>query len=554
MTHPGLGLIPQPSTVEPRAGHVELPGDAVVWSDPELLAAARWWRRIGEDGFGATWDLRTGSPGRGGTVFALDSAQPAGGYTLDAGPERVEVRAADAAGAHAAAQTLRQLLGPAAFRRAGSGPVRVPAVRITDAPRCGWRGLLLDVARHFMPKDGVLRMIDLAAAHKLNAVQLHLTDDQGWRVEIRSRPLLTEVGGWRSGSGVGTWRAGRVDDTPHGGFYTQDDLREIVAYAAARGVTVVPEINVPGHSQAAIAAYPELGMPGASRAVLRTWGISDGVLRPTEATVAFFAGILDEVLEIFDSPVICLGGDEVPTTPWHGDPELEAHAADLGFDGVDRLHGWFVARLAEHLAERGRRAGIWDEAIDPLLPADAVVYSWRGVTQGAQALTGGWGVVLAPEQFLYLDHRAGEGPDEPVPVGFVRTVDDVYGFDPVPPPVREALDAGATGTLLGAQAQVWAEHLDSGRRVDFAAFPRLAAFAEVVWTAADRRDLADFRRRLVEHHLPRLDAAGVEYRPLAGPLPWQQRPGVAGWPRDLEAEWAATGWAGSGGWHPEDGT
>jgi hexosaminidase len=313
-------------------------------------------------------------------------------------------------------------------------------------------------------------------------------------------------------------------------------------------VTVVPEIDVPGHSQAAIAAYPELGAPAAATEVRTTWGISDGVVRPTATTLAFFTEVLDEVLEVFDSPVVHLGGDEVPLAGWRADEELVRQAAGLGLGDVGELHSWFVGQLAKHLTAHGRRAGVWDEAVGPHLPSDVVVSSWRGVAQGAQALAAGHDVVLAPEQFVYLDHRAGDGPDEPIPVGFVRTLDDVYGFDPEPPPVRE-VDAG--GTVLGAQAALWTEHLDSGRRVDFAAFPRLAAFAEAVWTDADRRDLADFRRRLVEHHLPRLDAAGVEYRPLDGPHPWQRRPGVPGWPRDLAVEWAATGWAGSGGWHEE---
>ncbi|WP_219416812.1 beta-N-acetylhexosaminidase [Pseudonocardia nigra] len=545
--HPAHGLVPRPRAVQPRAGHVDLPDGAVVVAHPDLRAAARWWRRTCEDAFGVAWDER-GPDTSGAVAFALDADLPAGGYALDVGDGRVDVRAPDAAGAHAAAQTLRQLLGPAAFRRAGTGPVRVPCVTISDAPRCGWRGVLLDVARHFLPKDGVLRMVDLAAAHKLNVLQLHLTDDQGWRVEIRSRPRLTEVGAWRTGSQRGALRDTPADATPHGGYYTQDDLREIVAYAAARGVTVVPEIDLPGHSQAAIAAYPELGMPGTAGAVGTAWGITDGVVRPTGATVEFFTDVLDEVLEVFDAPVIHLGGDEVPTTAWRDDGELVAHAAELGLSSVDGLHSWFVARLAAHLSARGRRAAVWDEALGPDLPAAAVVMSWRGVAQGAQAIAGGWDVVMAPEQFVYLDHRAADGPDEPVPVGFVRTVDDVYGFDVSPPPVRTALDASAPGRLLGAQAALWTEHLDSGRRVDYAAFPRLAAFAEAVWSDEAQRDLADFRRRLTTHHLPRLDAAGVEYRPETGPQPWQRRPGVPGRPRDLAEEWAEGGWAGMGGW------
>lgn len=526
--HPADGLVPLPSSVELRPGHVEPPVGAAVAADPALRAAALRWRRLAEDAYGAAWDLR--GPDRAGaaeSVFRLDPALPAGGYLLDVDGS-VVVDAADAAGAHAAVATLAQLLGPAAQRRAGTGPVRVPRVRITDAPRCAWRGVLLDVARHFLPKDGVLRVVDQAAAHKLNTIQLHLTDDQGWRMEVPGRPRLTEVGGWRRASMVGTWRTGRLDDTPHGGFYTQDDLREIVAYALARGITVVPEIDVPGHSQAAIAAYPELGMPDGPTEVAVTWGIIDAVLDPAPATVEFYREVLDAVVDVFPSEVVHLGGDEVPLGPWEADPATARRAADLGLSGVGDLHGWFVGQLAEHVVARGRRPAVWDEALSPALPAASIVTAWRSAERGSAAVAAGHDVVLAPEQHLYLDHRASDGPDEPVPVGFVRTVEDVYAYEPVVP--------GGPGRVLGTQAQLWSEHLDSARRIDFAAFPRLAAFAEVAWTAPARRSYADFARRLTEHHLPRLAAAGVEYRPPAGPLPWQRRPGVPGYARDLATE------------------
>ncbi|MGI5130142.1 beta-N-acetylhexosaminidase [Pseudonocardia sp. CA-107938] len=524
--HPAAGLLPLPSSVELRSGYVEPPGDAAVATEPALRAAALRWRRLAEDAFGAAWDLR--GPGPAATQFRVDPALPAGGYVLDV-DEDVQVIAADLAGAHAAVATLAQLFGPAAFRRSGSGQVRVPRVRITDAPRCGWRGVLLDVARHFLPKDGVLRMVDLAAAHKLNTLQLHLTDDQGWRMEVRSRPKLTEVGAWRHASMVGAWREGTRDTTPHGGFYTQADLREIVAYATARGVTVVPEIDVPGHSQAAIAAYPELGVPGRPAVeVSTTWGIIDAVLDPSPAVVDAYREILDEVFDVFDAAVVHLGGDEVPLGPWERSPEIVRRAAEFGLTGVADLHGWFVGELARHVVAAGRRPAVWDEALSPALPEGTIVTAWRSGARGSAALAAGYDTVLAPEQHVYLDHRAGDGPDEPVPVGFVRTVDDVYAYEPSAP--------GGPGRVLGAQAAIWTEHLDSGRRIDFAAFPRLAAFAEVVWTAAERRDPADFRRRLTDHHLPRLDATGVEYRPLAGPLPWQRRPGVPGHVRDLAAE------------------
>ncbi|WP_435736761.1 beta-N-acetylhexosaminidase [Cellulosimicrobium sp. PMB13] len=551
------GVVPRPVSTAPAPGRTVLASGSVVVHDPSLRPAARWWRRVTQDAFDLDLVPRpdgAGTPDPDGTTavvrFAVDDDLPPSGYRLTVDDAGVRVDAADLDGAHAAAQTLRQLAGPDAFRRAVVHPevLELPHVTITDHPRFAWRGVLLDVARHFLPKAAVLRFVDLAAMHKLNVVQLHLTDDQGWRLEIGRYPRLTEVGGWRRESGVGTWRAGVFDGRPHGGSYTQDDLREIVAYARERGVTVVPEIDVPGHVEAAVAAYPELGTRKQPHEVRTTWGVSTEVLDPSEESLAFFRHVLDEVLDVFDAPFVALGGDEVPTTLWRENPAIVARAAALGLDDVADLHGWFLARLAEHVASRGRRAVVWDEAFGPALPRDVVVTSWRGWAVGADALAAGHDVVMAPEQVVYLDHREGDGPDEPIPVGFLRTLEDVYAFEPLP----AGLPAGP-GTLLGGQAQVWSEHLDSVRRVDYAAFPRLAAFAEVLWSpAVDRTVGSDasraFRRRLETHHLPRLDAYGVEYRPLDGPRPWQTRPGVHGWPRDLEAELAAGGLRGVGGW------
>lgn len=575
-----LGLVPAPvGFAVDTDRHVLLGDGARVHADPVLRPAARWWRRVTEDAFGL--DLATAPHGGGGerpradVSFVVGHGLPTGGYRLTVDDAGVRVQAADLAGAHAAAQTLRQLAGPWAFRRvpqprtadatgvAQAAPtpptpdtrVALPHVSITDHPRFAWRGVLLDVARHFLPKGDVLRFVDLAAAHKLNVVQLHLTDDQGWRMEVRRYPRLTEVGGWRRESNVGTWRAGVLDGQPHGGFYTQDDLREIVSYARERGVTVVPEIDVPGHVEAAVAAYPELGTRKLPHEVRTTWGVSTEVLDPSDAAVSFFRGVLDEVVEVFDSPWIALGGDEVPSILWRENAAVVARAAELGLASVEDLHGWFLARLCEHVGAAGRRAIVWDEAFGPALPDDAIVTAWRGYAVGAHAMAAGHDVVMAPEQVTYLDHRAGDGDDEPVPVGFLRTVEDVYAFEPLPSAMRGEFPGleDAPGSLWGAQAQVWTEHLDSARRVDYAAFPRLAAFAETVWSpAADRAagsaGSADFLDRLERHHLPRLDAAGVEYRPLAGPHPWQTRPGVAGFPRDLAAETAEGGWAGVGGW------
>jgi hexosaminidase len=447
-------------------------------------------------------------------VLATDDSLPPEGFRLTIEQAGVRIESSDQAGAFYARQALRQLVGPSAFRAAAihSGPVELPCGVVEDWPRFPWRGCLLDVARHFMPKHGVLRFLDLMAAHRLNVLHFHLTDDQGWRIEVPAYPLLTEVGAWRAGSWVGRPPDGTRthDGRPHGGYYTVDDLREIVAYAAERHITIVPEVDVPGHSQAAIAAYPWLGATGARLDVLTRWGINPNILAVNDRTVDFYRHVLTHVTNLFPSKVICLGGDEVPTDQWAADPATVEHAAELGLSGVDELRGWFLGQLVAHLASLGRRSMAWDDA-GPL-PPGVLIGAWLST----DAMAAGHDVVLCPEEHVYLDHRQSDDPDEPIPVGYLSTLADVYAYEPLESP-----------QVLGAQAQLWTEHLDSTRRVDYAAFPRLAAFAEVVWSRKDR-DYEEFAARLELFHLPRLDALGVEYRPLTGPHPWQMRPGVPG--------------------------
>jgi hexosaminidase len=458
------------------------------------------------------------------TVSFTDELPPEG-YQLSISPGGVSIRAADPAGAFYAEQTLRQLQGLDAFRAASiEEPAQLPCGVIEDHPRFAWRGVLLDVARHFMPKYDVFRFIDQMAAHKLNVLHLHLTDDQGWRIEVPAYPRLTSVGSWRTGSWVGRPPDGTTshDGRPHGGFYTTNDMREIVAYAKQRHITVVPEVDVPGHSQAAIAAYPELGNTGEQLPVLRKWGINENILAVSDFAVDFFRTVLDHVVSIFDSPVICLGGDEVPTVQWQNNPVAAERMASLGYTSADQLHGWYIGQLATHLAKHGRKTLGWDELLDVGdLPDGAIIASWRGEEAGVTAASSGHDVVMCPEQYVYLDHRQSEHPEEPIPVGYLHTLEDVYGYEPIP----AALPEDFHSRVLGAQAQVWTEHLDNPRRVDYATYPRLAAFAEVVWSSHSR-SYEEFEDRLTTHHLPRLDAMGVEYRPLAGPHPWQTRPGV----------------------------
>lgn len=529
-------LIPAPSSV--RAGTLSfvLPSPVAVEIDASLsgawpLAVDVLSRRLGL--------VPTAVIAEADLSIRFDADLADGAYRLRVSPSpqasrkdagRIEIASATVEGAVNALRTLQQLIGDPAFRNAPTGAeVRVPEVLVEDTPRFGHRGVLLDVARNFLPKDQVLRFIDLASMHKLNVVHLHLTDDQGWRFEVHAYPRLTEVGSWRTESQVGSSRSTLYDGQPHGGYYTQDDLREIVAFARSRGVTVVPEIDVPGHSQAAMAAYPELSAGHLRLPVWTSWGLNRNALDTSSFVLDFYRTVLDELVEIFDSPIICIGGDEVDTEQWVTNPRIVQQADELGLDDVDELLPWFSATLAEHLRSRGRRASVWDEVGGARVPRDIIVNSWRGYRGGLDAIRDGHDVVVCPEHQVFLDHRAAPGLDEPAPVGTVHTVEDVYHFEPVTDEIAEAASEPGTGSVLGAQAQVWREQLADPRDTDYATYPRLCAFAEVVWTARENRDWQDFRDRLVAH-LSRLDAAGVEYRPLEGPKPWQRRPGVPGYP------------------------
>ncbi|MCW7987095.1 beta-N-acetylhexosaminidase [Streptomyces platensis subsp. clarensis] len=537
-TAPGGGLVPAPLSIDgPYRSAVRLGEDTVLAAEPGTEDTARWLRAT----LGAAFGLPL-PPGSGKATDALalglDPSLPPEGYRLAADARwGVRITGGGPAGVFWGAQTLRQLLGPQAFRRAPLAPERaavLPQQTIDDGPRFAWRGMLLDVARHFLPKDGVLRYLDLLAAHKLNVLHLHLTDDQGWRIEIRRYPKLTEVGAWRERTKLGHRASPLWDERPHGGYYTQDDIREFVAYAAQRHITVVPEIDIPGHSQAAIAAYPELGntdvIDTTSLKVWDTWGVNPNVLAPTDNTLRFYEHVLEEVLGLFPSTFVHIGGDECPKDQWRASATAQARIAELSPAGEDELQSWFIRHFDRWLADRGRRLIGWDEILEGGLAEGAAVSSWRGYAGGIAAAKSGHDVVMCPEQQVYLDHRQDPSPDEPVPIGFVRTLEDVYRFEPVPP----ELTADQAAHVLGTQANVWTEAMDSQQRLDYQVFPRLAAFAEVAWSrlpAPADRDYQDFTRRMAAHYT-RLDALGVDYRPPGGPLPWQKRPGVLGRPID----------------------
>ncbi|NYH41950.1 hexosaminidase [Micromonospora jinlongensis] len=524
--------LPLPASFLDGDGVFQLTASTAIDAPAGLAAVAQWLQDALRPATGLPLPITEGRAEQA-IVLRIRPELAAEAYRLVSGPAGTTIEGGDSAGVFYGCQVLLQLLPPAIYRRSPVGPAlwAVPAVTITDAPRFGWRGAMLDVARHFMPKHDVLRFVDLLAMHRLNTLHLHLSDDQGWRVEIRRHPALTEVGAWRRESQLGATPDAPGDGRPHGGFYTQDDIREIVAYAAQRHITVVPEIDLPGHTQAAIAAYPQLGVTGNALQTWTRWGINTNVLNTEDTTVAFFCEVMDEVMDLFPSPYIGIGGDECPKEQWHTDARTQELMRLRGLRDENELQSWFISRIGEHVAARGRRVFGWDDILEGDAPSGAVVASWRGMTGAVTAARRGFDVVSCPDDQVYLDYRQSEDPREPIPFAVPLTLRDAYAFDPVP----EELTPDQAARVLGGQANIWTEHMDAPRIVDYYAFPRLCAIAEALWSPKER-SYEDFLPRL-EAHLRRLDAIGVEYRPHQGPLPWQTRPGVDGKPATRD-EWA----------------
>lgn len=395
---------------------------------------------------------------------------------------------------------------------------RVPMGVWEGEPGLRWRGIMLDVARHFRPVDEVLALIDVLALHHATVLHLHLTDDQGWRYEVPGWPRLIDVGARRLRSQRGHGPQAPVVDGVHEGSYSTDDLRRIIAYAEQRHILVVPEVELPGHVQAALAAYPELGNADATELPTEPWpryGLNPHTLNLDEVALGFCRDAIDALIDIFPSPWIGIGGDEVPFAEWADSPRAMERAREHGINEAREIQPWITRTLVAHVADRGRRAYAWDEVLagDPGTAVD--IAAWRGHVAAEQALARGFGVVLCPDLTTYLDYRQSDSMDEPIPVGPPQSVRDVWRFSP----------GENAGRILGAQANVWSEHLDSKERVDFALFPRASALLERFWAAGEPGDVEDFERRLLRH-LERLAERGVRYRPSDGPTPEQRRPGI----------------------------
>ncbi|MEV0522038.1 beta-N-acetylhexosaminidase [Streptomyces sp. NPDC050439] len=508
-------LVPAPTQLTVRPGHFTLDAATTLRVTPGAEPAAALLRTLIAPATGLPLPAAPDAP----FVLAHDpqlSGLGPEGYGLTISPDAVLLRAAHPTGLLRGIQTIRQLLPVEALSgRARPGvPWRLPCVEITDVPRRAWRGFMLDVARHFQPVSFLRRYVDLLALHKLNVLHLHLTDDQGWRMPVADYPLLTEVGARRAQSMVGPDGSDIFDGTPHEGAYTARELRDLVAHAADRGVTIVPEVEMPGHTRAALAAYPELGnVPGRRLDVWTRWGVCDTVLGVHEPVLDFCRTVLDTALDIFPSPHVHIGGDECPTIEWATSPAARARIKAEGLSGPGELRGWFLGRIGDHLLERGRVPTAWAETGEGL-PPEFTVMTWRDPEHTRVALKRGHTVISSHYSATYLDYAQSASPDEPpAQPGAVVDLRTVHDHDPPD-------DHTAGGELIGVQAQLWTELAPTANHVDYLTFPRLAALADRAWHGASPWPLA--RARLIAHGA-RLAALGVRHGPFDPYVPVPHR-------------------------------
>lgn len=447
-----------------------------------------------------------------------DSIEHEEGYRLDIQTDSIVIAGRTAKGVFYGIQTFRQLIPAAVEGRSEAKVVStIPTVLIEDEPRFGYRGMLLDVARHYFPVSFLKKYIDLMAMHKMNMLQLHLTDDQGWRIEIKKYPKLTEIGAFRNGTIIGHYPGKENDQTKYGGFYTQDEIKEIVAYAADRNITVIPEIEMPGHASAAIAAYPflscfpkeptvvpenmisekgkELQLKGTPKIVQESWGVFPDVFcAGNDQTFDFLEDVLDEVMLLFPSKYIHIGGDENPKDNWKRCPQCQARIKELGLKDEHSLQSYFIQRIEKYVNSKGNKIIGWDEILEGGLAPNATVMSWRGEKGGIEAANQHHEVIMTPTDYCYFDYYQVEGEEqseEPLAIGGFLPVKKVYLYEPL----TKALSDEKQKYILGAQANLWTEYITTEAQVEYMILPRMTALSEVVWSASETKDWNDFKSR-----------------------------------------------------------
>jgi len=425
------------------------------------------------------------------------------GYVLYVLKNKIEITANSREGLFRATQTLQQLMHQ--FATVG----KIPCLEITDYPKFSWRGMHLDCCRHFFSKEEVKQYIDMIAMYKMNTFHWHLTDDQGWRIEIKKYPLLTKIGGSRKGSMIGPYKNHEFDSIVYGGYYSQNDIKEVVAYAASKYINVIPEIEMPGHSVAALTAYPQYACFPRAFEVEKEWGVFDDVFCTKDSTLQFLKDILDEVCALFPSNYIHIGGDECPKTRWKTCMQCQGKMKKLALKDENELQSWFVQDIEKHLNAKGKKIIGWDEILEGGLAPNAAVMSWRGEEGGTAAANLSHAVVMTPGGYCYFDHYQ-DTPitKEPLAIGGYTSLSKVYNYQPIP----KNLPADKTSYILGAQGNVWTEYITTFKQVQYMSNPRICALAEILWTANEIKDFNGFKERL-KLHSQLLDALGINYCP-----------------------------------------
>lgn len=489
-------IIPQPKEVQLNDGKpFELSPKTFVYYEEGLQREAQFLCEYVNDimGYSLAVQAMQGTE-TDGIVLQLSPADfdQAEAYEINVTPKQITVKGADTAGVFYGIQTLRKSLPlPPLQRGAGGIKCQLPCSTIKDWPNFAYRGMHLDPCRHFIALDSVKIYLDMMAMHNMNQFHFHLSEDQGWRIEIKKYPELTEIGAYRNGTVIGH-NGNLYDSIRHGGYYTQDELRDLIAYAAERHINIIPEIDLPGHMQAALACYPQLGCTGGPYEVWQRWGVSDDVLcAGNEEAMQFAEDVLNEVIDLFPSPYIHIGGDECPKVRWEQCPKCQAKIKELGikkddkFSAEDYLQSYVMNRMAKVVEARGRRVIGWDEVLEGNVSETAIIMSWRGTEGGIEAAQKGHDVIMTPLSYLYFDYYQSEDiANEPLSIGGYVPVERVYEFQPLP----EELTHEQQQHIIGVQANIWTEYIASFRHVQYMAMPRMAALAELQWNNPQERD------------------------------------------------------------------
>jgi hexosaminidase len=510
-----LSIIPKPTKAVAVVGNFTITNKTVIYVEiPEARIAAKALSdKLKIDGTSVKIEDLNKSKTDNNVIFFLktdDTALGTEGYRLSITSNQINIRANTPQGMFYAVQSLLQLLPTDIFSITTikkKGGWKVPCADIEDKPRFSYRGLHLDVSRHFFPVSFVKKYIDLLALHKMNTFHWHLTDDQGWRIEIKKYPKLTEIGSKRKETMAGHYSEQRYDGTPYGGFYTQNEIKEVVAYAKERFITVVPEIEMPGHALAALAAYPELSCDASKTYEVGTkWGVYDDVFCPNENTFTFLQDVLTEVMDLFPSKYIHIGGDECPKDVWKKSAFCQDLMKKQGLKDEHELQSYFIQRIEKFINSKGRSIIGWDEILEGGLAPNATVMSWRGIEGGIAAAKQNHDVIMTPGSHCYLDYYQADPDSEPLAIGGFITLEKIYSYEPIPTELNE--EQGKH--ILGAQGNVWSEYMKTPDKVEYMVYPRAAALSEVLWSSASGRNYDNFFERL-QPHLKRLDGLKVNY-------------------------------------------